>query len=178
MTGVHVCLLSCFNSVWLSVTLLTVACQAPLSMDSPGKNTGVDCHALFQGISWPRNRTRVSDVSCIGKRVLLSLVPHEVAGNLGQDVENSGFMLTVCFLGKQWGCLEGFWAEEWQVCIRSKQLGRWIHAESRREISLGDIVNSLTVESYNRTEEVKMGKMELDLKNFQRQKLGRKKMKN
>ena len=28
----------------------TVACQAPLSMDSPGKNTGVGCHALHQGI--------------------------------------------------------------------------------------------------------------------------------
>ena len=28
----------------------TVACQAPLSWDSPGKNTGVDCHALLQGI--------------------------------------------------------------------------------------------------------------------------------
>ena len=29
---------------------LTVACQAPLSMDSPGKNTGVGCHFLLQGI--------------------------------------------------------------------------------------------------------------------------------
>ena len=28
----------------------TVACQAPLSMDSPGKNTRVGCHALLQGI--------------------------------------------------------------------------------------------------------------------------------
>jgi len=28
----------------------TVARQAPLSMDSPGKNTGVGCHALLQGI--------------------------------------------------------------------------------------------------------------------------------
>ena len=28
----------------------TVACQAPLSMKSPGKNTGVDCHFLLQGI--------------------------------------------------------------------------------------------------------------------------------
>ena len=27
-----------------------MACQAPLSMDSPGKNTGVGCHALLQGI--------------------------------------------------------------------------------------------------------------------------------
>ena len=28
----------------------TVARQAPLSMNSPGKNTGVICHALLQGI--------------------------------------------------------------------------------------------------------------------------------
>ena len=34
-----------------SVTPWTVARQAPLSMGiSPGKNTGVGCHALFQGI--------------------------------------------------------------------------------------------------------------------------------
>ena len=29
---------------------LTVAHQAPLSMEFPGKNTGVDCHLLLQGI--------------------------------------------------------------------------------------------------------------------------------
>ena len=33
--------------VWLFVTPWTVAPQAPLSMDSPGKNTGVGCHALL-----------------------------------------------------------------------------------------------------------------------------------
>ena len=33
-----------------SCNLWTVAHQAPLSMDSPGKNTGVGCHALLQGI--------------------------------------------------------------------------------------------------------------------------------
>ena len=27
-----------------------VACQAPLSVGSPGKNTGMSCHFLFQGI--------------------------------------------------------------------------------------------------------------------------------
>ena len=27
-----------------------IVCQAPLSMDSPGKNTGVGCHAFLQGI--------------------------------------------------------------------------------------------------------------------------------
>ena len=26
----------------------TIACQAPLSMDSPDKNTGVGCHFLLQ----------------------------------------------------------------------------------------------------------------------------------
>ena len=39
--------LSC---VRLSVTLLTIAHQAPLSMGFSGKNTGVGCHFLFQGI--------------------------------------------------------------------------------------------------------------------------------
>ena len=33
-----------------SVTPWTAAFQAPLSMDSPGKNTGVGCHFLLQGI--------------------------------------------------------------------------------------------------------------------------------
>ena len=35
-----------------SAILWTIACQAPLSMggDSPGKNTGVGCHTLLQGI--------------------------------------------------------------------------------------------------------------------------------
>ena len=28
----------------------TVGCQAPLSMDFPGNNTGVGCHFLLQGV--------------------------------------------------------------------------------------------------------------------------------
>ena len=46
----HACVLSRFHRVWLLVTLWTVAHQAPLSLDSPGKNTGVGCHVLLQGI--------------------------------------------------------------------------------------------------------------------------------
>ena len=40
-------------------------CSPPGSCpwDSPGKNTGVDCHALLQGISRPRNRTQVSRIA-------------------------------------------------------------------------------------------------------------------
>ena len=31
--------------------------------DSPGKNTGVGCHALLQGSSWPRDQTHVSRIA-------------------------------------------------------------------------------------------------------------------
>ena len=43
-------LLSRFSCVRLFATVRTVVRQAPLSGDSPGKNTGVGCHALLQGI--------------------------------------------------------------------------------------------------------------------------------
>ena len=46
----HMCVLSRFSHVWLFVTIWTIACQTPLSMDSLGKNTGVGCHFLLQGI--------------------------------------------------------------------------------------------------------------------------------
>ena len=38
------------SPVRLFVTSWTRAHQAPLSRDSPGRNTGVGCHSLFQGI--------------------------------------------------------------------------------------------------------------------------------
>ena len=34
----------------LFVTPRTAACQAPLSLELPGKNIGEDCHFLLQGI--------------------------------------------------------------------------------------------------------------------------------
>ena len=43
------CLLRCFSHILLFATPWTIARQAPLSMGSPGKNTGVGCHALLQG---------------------------------------------------------------------------------------------------------------------------------
>ena len=39
-----------FNCIQLFATPWTVAHQAPLSMDSPGKDTGGGCHALVYGI--------------------------------------------------------------------------------------------------------------------------------
>ena len=43
-------MLSCFSLIQLFVNLWTIAHQAPLSMGSPGKNAGVGCCALLQGI--------------------------------------------------------------------------------------------------------------------------------
>ena len=45
-----VCVLPHFSHVQLFATPWTVAHQAPLSMDSPGENTGVGGHFLLQGI--------------------------------------------------------------------------------------------------------------------------------
>ena len=43
-------MLSCFSRVQLFAIPWTVAHQTPCPWDSPGKNTAVGCHALFQGI--------------------------------------------------------------------------------------------------------------------------------
>ena len=37
---------------------------------SRGKNTGVSCHFLLQGIFLPLDQTRFSSISCMGRRVL------------------------------------------------------------------------------------------------------------
>ena len=43
---IYTSVLSCAR---LFATLWTVACQAPLSWDFPGKNPGLGCHFLLQG---------------------------------------------------------------------------------------------------------------------------------
>ena len=49
------CFLCVLSRVQLFATLWTVACQASLSMEFPGKNTGAGCHFLLQGSSQPRD---------------------------------------------------------------------------------------------------------------------------
>ena len=49
-TSISDCVLNHFSRVQLFVTLWTGAQQDPLSVDCPGKNIGVGCHALIQGI--------------------------------------------------------------------------------------------------------------------------------
>ena len=36
----------------------------------PGRNTGVGCHFLLQGSSWPRDQTHVSCISWTGRQIL------------------------------------------------------------------------------------------------------------
>ena len=50
-------------------TLWTVACQAPISMGFPSKNTGVDCHFLSPG-----------DLSDPGKKKSISFASPALAG--------------------------------------------------------------------------------------------------
>ena len=69
----YTCVLSQFSHVQLFATLWTVAHETPLPWDSPGKNTGLGCHALFQGIFPIQGRTHVFYVSCIGTVVLYQL---------------------------------------------------------------------------------------------------------
>ena len=58
----HACVLSHFSCVRPSKTQWTIARQVPLIMDSPGKNTGMGCHALLQGI-FPGQE---SNTQCLG----------------------------------------------------------------------------------------------------------------
>ena len=63
------CMLSGFSCAQIFVTLRTIAHQVPLG-ESPGKNTGMGCHALLQGIFLIQG-LKLSLVSpCIGRQVL------------------------------------------------------------------------------------------------------------
>ena len=61
-TCVCVCLVaqSC-PTLWNLMDCSLPGCS--VHWDSPGKNTGVGCHALLQGISQPRDRTQVSGIA-------------------------------------------------------------------------------------------------------------------
>ena len=66
----HVCVLIHFSHVQLYETSWTVASRLLCPWDSPGKNTGVGCHALLQGIFLTQelNRQLLQLLHC--KRIL------------------------------------------------------------------------------------------------------------
>ena len=85
LTGqsLRACVLRCFCHVQLFVTLWTVVHQDPLSMgfSRPEYWRGLPSS---RGSSLPRDQTRVSYMSCIGRRVLyhLRIPPLQSSGNL------------------------------------------------------------------------------------------------
>ena len=71
-----------------------VAHQAPLSMDSPGKNTRVFCHFLLQGIFPTQDGTHVS---CVGRQILYCLI-HQGSlhrGHLKQKMAQTSTLLSM-----------------------------------------------------------------------------------
>ena len=66
----HACWLASVVSNSVRPHELTAACQAPLSKDSPGKNTEVCCHALLQGIFLMQGSKLSLTSTSIGRRVL------------------------------------------------------------------------------------------------------------
>ena len=84
--------LSC---VWLFAARWTVAHQAPLFMEFSRQVYWSGCHFLLRGSFWPRNRTHVSCVSCIGRPDSLSLAL-------------SGKPFRYQFLSKHFTCLISF----------------------------------------------------------------------
>ena len=68
---IALCVLSCCNRLWLFASLWTVACQAPLSVGFSRQEYWSRLPFLPPGeSSQPRDRTCVSCVSCIGRRIL------------------------------------------------------------------------------------------------------------
>ena len=67
----------CVCAFSVAKSCLTLLPSQGLSMPSrflclwnfPGKNTGVSCHSLLQGSSWPRDRTHVSCISWTGRQI-------------------------------------------------------------------------------------------------------------
>ena len=70
----NVCRLSCFICVWLFAALWTVPSRFLCPWDSPGKNIGLGCHSLLQGI-FPMQGLNMGLLHC--RQILYSLSPRE-----------------------------------------------------------------------------------------------------
>ena len=92
------------DSLWPHVHLPT---RLLCPWDSPGKNTGVGRQFLFQGISWPRDRTHVS---CIGRHFFTAEPPGKPPGLYGRMITLSGrIFLVISFFLSSLGTYSSFW---------------------------------------------------------------------
>ena len=70
------------SRVWLLAISWTGCSLQDSSWDYPGKNPGVGCHFLLQGIFSTSHPTLISCVSCIGRRILYHWVIWEATMTL------------------------------------------------------------------------------------------------
>ena len=91
--SIRICMRACSVVVWLLVTPWTLAHQAPLTREFPGKNTGECCHFLLQGI-FP---TQGSNSHLL--RWQADSLPQSHQGCSRVSVDNSNFLPTVSGLG-------------------------------------------------------------------------------
>ena len=64
-----------------SVTPWAAACQAPLSVGSPGKDTGVGCHSLLQGIFPTQGWNPTLQCSSTDRQIFYHCATWEALGN-------------------------------------------------------------------------------------------------
>ena len=69
------------SHVQLFVTSWAEACQAPLSVGSPGKDTGMGCHSLLQGIFLTQGLNPTLLCSSISRQILYHCATWEALGN-------------------------------------------------------------------------------------------------
>ena len=132
------CMLSRFSHVLLCVTLWAIAHQAPLSMDSLGKNIGVGCHALLQGI-FPTHRVIRSFKAKCGSPIYLYLFTYGYAGSLLLcmsllQLRCIGFSLQWLLLLQSTGTTE-------PRCSGSVVVAHWLSCSKARGIFPGQRVN-------------------------------------
>ena len=96
LTSTHNCGLVTKSCLTL-VTPWTIACQAPLSMGFPGKNTGVGCYFLLQGIFLTQGSNRCILYLLSRQADSLPLVPSETASLVSKL--NINFHLVVFIQG-------------------------------------------------------------------------------
>ena len=78
VNSVYACLLSHFSSVWLFLTLRTVAHQVPLSMGIlQARIVEWVAISFSRGSSWPRDQACIFYVSCFGRWVFTTRVTWE-----------------------------------------------------------------------------------------------------
>ena len=92
-------MLSCFSCLQLCATIWTAASRFLCPWDSPGKNTGVGCHAFLQGIFSTQESNLCSHVSGIG-RWIFYLQQHQ-----GSPMNSSILQLLVTWKLRSGYCL-------------------------------------------------------------------------